>query len=431
MLKILRYNKKNSSKELEVFLNKRNSTQKSQTSAVKKILLNVKKKGDKAVLNYEKKFSKIKTKSNKIFFSNKEVNKISKKTDKKIRSAIDLAYNRIKKFHSKQKFSSFKFKDKYKNELSYKYSALDKVGVYVPGGTASYPSTVLMNCIPALVAGVKNIFLTTPSLDSKINPAVVYAAKKCGVKKIYKLGGAHAIAAFAFGTKTVIKVDKIVGPGNEYVALAKKEVFGQVGIDMIAGPSEVTIIGDKYSNPSWVSADLIAQAEHDEMSQSILVTDSPKLISEVKEYLNVQLRFLPKRKIASESLKNFGIAILAKNSKEISKIINQISPEHLEVFTKKPETYLKSISNAGSIFLGAYSPEAVGDYLAGPNHVLPTSGTARFSSGLSVNDFLKKQSIIKMSKTGIERLGPSVITLSKYEDLYGHSNSVRLRIKKG
>ena len=308
---------------------------------------------------------------------------------------------------------------------------MEKIGIYVPGAKASYPSSVLMNCIPAIIAGVKDIFMTVPSLNNEVNPGVLYAAKKCGVKKIYKLGGAQAIAAFAFGTKTVIKVDKIVGPGNEYVALAKKEVFGQVGIDMIAGPSEVTIIGDKYSNPSWVSADLIAQAEHDEMSQSILVTDSPKLISEVKEYLNVQVRFLPKRKIASESLKNFGIAILAKNSKEISKIINQISPEHLEVFTKKPETYLKSISNAGSIFLGAYSPEAVGDYLAGPNHVLPTSGTARFSSGLSVNDFLKKQSIIKMSKTGIERLGPSVITLSKYEDLYGHSNSVRVRIKKG
>ena len=288
-----------------------------------------------------------------------------------------------------------------------------------------------MNCIPAIIAGVKDIFVTAPSLNNKINPGVLYASKKCGVKKIYKLGGAQAIAALAFGTKTVSKVDKIVGPGNEYVALAKKEVFGEVGIDMFAGPSEVTVIADKYSNPSWVSADLIAQAEHDEMSQSILVSDSKKTISDVIKLLKVQIRYLPKKKIVTESLKKNGICILTKNSSQISKIINKISPEHLEIYTKNPKQYLKNIDNAGSIFLGAYSPEAAGDYLAGPNHVLPTSGTAKFSSGLSVNDFLKKQSVINMSKTGIERLGPSVITLSQYEGLYGHANSIKLRIKKG
>ena len=432
MIKILKTSSIDFKKKFNNFLNLRRNYPASKLNRVKKIIEDVRRKGDKSLIKYEKKFNKIKNlNSRALFFSEGEIKKHIQKLDPKIKSSINIAFERIFKFHRHQSFKNFKLSDQYRNTLAYRSKPMEKIGIYVPGAKASYPSSVLMNCIPAIIAGVKDIFMTVPSLNNEVNPGVLYAAKKCGVKKIYKLSGAQAIASFAFGTKSVIKVDKIVGPGNEYVALAKKEVFGQVGIDMIAGPSEVTIIGDKYSNPSWVSADLIAQAEHDEMSQSILVTDSPKLISEVKEYLNVQLRFLPKRKIASESLKNFGIAILAKNSKEISKIINQISPEHLEVFTKKPETYLKSISNAGSIFLGAYSPEAVGDYLAGPNHVLPTSGTARFSSGLSVNDFLKKQSIIKMSKTGIERLGPSVITLSKYEDLYGHSNSVRLRIKKG
>ena len=234
MLKNLKYNQKNSSRILSTFLEKRKSFQKSQIPVVNRIIQNVKKSGDKAVLSYEKKFSKIKIKSTKIFFSTIEINKLSKKIDKKLQQAIDLAFNRIKKFHLKQKFSSFRLKDKYKNELSYRYSSIEKVGVYVPGGTASYPSTVLMNCIPAIVAGVKNIYLATPSLDSKINPAIVYAAKKCGVKKIYKTGGAHTIAALAYGTKKIEKVDKIVGPGNTFVACAKKEDFGDVGIDMVA-----------------------------------------------------------------------------------------------------------------------------------------------------------------------------------------------------
>ena len=381
MLKTLNYNNQNSLKTLEVFLDKRKSIQKNQTSVVNKIIKNVKIKGDIAVLNYEKKFSKIKKKAKKIYFSNKEINILIKKTDKELKKAIDLAYNRIKKFHSKQKFSSFKFKDKYKNELSYKYSPIEKVGVYVPGGTASYPSTVLMNCIPAIVAGVKNIYLTTPALDSKINPAVIYAAKKCGVKKIYKTGGAHSIAAFAYGTKNFEKVDKIVGPGNAFVACAKKEVFGDVGIDMVAGPSEVSVVADKYSDPDLVAADLIAQAEHDVNAQSILITDNKNLIKSVNLSLKKQLVQLPKKKIAIQSLKNFGLAILTKNKKKIIEIINTIAPEHLELCTNYNNEIIKGVKNAGSIFIGKYSPEAIGDYIAGPNHVLPTSGTARFSSG--------------------------------------------------
>ncbi len=430
MLKTLDYNKKNSFRTLETFLERRKSFQRKQTSIVSKIIQNVRRNGDKAVLRYEKKFSKIKVKTNKIFFSNKEINIISERTDKKLKKAIDLAYNRIKKFHSMQRFSSFKFKDKYKNELSYKYSPIEKVGVYVPGGTANYPSTVLMNCIPAIVAGVKNIYLTTPSLDTKINPSIIYAAKKCGVKKIYKTGGAHSIAALAYGTKNFEKVDKIVGPGNAYVASAKKEVFGDVGIDMVAGPSEVSIVADNSINPDLVAADLIAQAEHDVYAQSILITNNKNLIKLVNLSLKKQLLVLPKKNIATQSLRRFGLAVFAKNKKKIIEIINTIAPEHLELCTNYNNEIIKGVKNAGSIFIGKFSPEAVGDYIAGPNHVLPTSGSARFSSGLSVNDFLKRHSLIKITKTGIERLSASVINLAKHENLEGHANSIKMRLKK-
>ncbi len=430
ILKVIKFNSGNSKKILKNFLDRRKSIQKNQTTIVSKIINNVKKNGDKAVLNYEKKFSKIKTNSNKIIFTRNEINNISKKVDKKVKKSIDLAFNRIKKFHQKQKFSPFSFKDKYKNELSYKYSPLEKVGVYVPGGTASYPSTVLMNCIPAIVAGVKNIYLTTPSLDSRINPAIVYAAKKCGVKKIYKTGGAHTIAALTYGTKKFEKVDKIVGPGNAFVACAKKEVFGDVGIDMVAGPSEVSIVADKFADPDFVAADLIAQAEHDVNAQSILITNNKKLIPLVNLSLKKQLLKLPKKNIATKSLKNFGLAIFANSKKKILDAINIIAPEHLELFTNTNKEIIKGVKNAGSIFVGKYSPEAIGDYIAGPNHVLPTSGSARFSSGLSVNDFLKRHSLIKITKTGIERLGSSVINLAKHENLDGHANSVKMRLKK-
>ena len=430
MLKFLNGNKKNFEKNLKLQLSRRKSLQKSNSSDVKKIIKNVKKYGDKALIKYEKKFSNIKKKNLKIKFSQNEINQISKSTDPQLKKSIDLAYKRIILFHKKQKVKLFKFKDKFKNELSYINSPIEKVGVYVPGGTASYPSTVLMNCIPALVAGVKNILLTTPSLGKKINPAIIYAAKKCGVKEIYKVGGAHAIAALAYGTKTFKKVDKIVGPGNAFVASAKREVYGDVGIDMIAGPSEVSIVADKHSNAEWVAADLIAQAEHDIYAQSILVSNNLNLIKKVNISLKKQLKLLPKRKIANQSLKNYGISIYSGTINKTAKIINEIAPEHLELYVKDYQKLVKEIRNAGSIFLGKYSPEAVGDYLAGPNHVLPTSGSAKFSSGLSVNDFLKRHSLIKFTKTGIARLGSSVINLALHENLEGHANSIKLRIKK-
>ena len=430
MLRLFTTNQKNFSKKLELILNLRKQKQKIKSVVVKKIILDVRKGGDKAVLKYERKFSNIKSNHKKIKFSNDEINKIVKKVNKTLKKSINIAYTRIKKFHSKQKNSSFNFKDKFKNELSYRYSPIDRVGVYVPGGTASYPSTVLMNCIPALVAGVKNIYLTTPALGSSVNPAIIYAARKCGVKNIYKTGGAHSIAALTYGTKTFKKVDKIVGPGNMYVASAKKEVFGEVGIDMVAGPSEVSIIADKNSNPEWIASDLIAQAEHDIFSQSILITNSKDLIKSVNNSLKSQLANLPKKHIASKSIKDFGLAIYANSLNEIVESANVIAPEHLEIDHRNYKKIIKKIRNAGSIFIGKFSPEAMGDYIAGPNHVLPTSGSAKFSSGLSVNDFLKRHSLIKITKSGIERLGPSVISLAKHENLDGHANSVKIRIKK-
>ena len=430
MLKFFNFNQKNSLKKLESILNVRKSRQQNQSAIVKKILYNVKKNGDKAVIMYEKKFSNTKNKSKKLQFSKNEINSILKTIDKKLKKSIDTAFTRIKYFHSKQTYSAFKYRDKYKNELAYKYSPIERVGVYVPGGTASYPSTVLMNCIPALVAGVKNIYLTTPAFGTAVNPAVIYAAKKCGVKEIYKTGGAHSIAALAYGTKTFKKVDKIVGPGNAFVASAKKEVFGEVGIDMVAGPSEVSIVADRFANSEWIAADLIAQAEHDVFAQSILITDSKKLIESVKTSLKMQLSNLPKKNIATKSIKSYGLSIYAKNQKKILEAINTIAPEHLEINCRQGNDIIKKIKNAGSIFIGKFSPEAMGDYLAGPNHVLPTSGSAKFSSGLSVNDFLKRQSLIKITKSGIERLGPSVINLAKHENLDGHANSIKIRLKK-
>ena len=431
MLKFFNANQKGFTKKLELILNVRNLKQRNQSTSVKKILTDVKRQGDKAVIKYEKKFSRISSKEKKIKFSKNEINKIIKNLNKDLKKSIDIAYSRIKKFHLKQKFLSFKFRDKYKNELSYNYSPIEKVGVYVPGGTASYPSTVLMNCIPAIVAGVKNIYLTTPSMGTSVNPAIIYAAKKCGVKEIYKTGGAHSIAALTYGTKTFKKVNKIVGPGNAFVTAAKKEVFGEVGIDMVAGPSEVSIIADKYSNPEWIASDLIAQAEHDMLAQSILITNSKDLIKSVNLSLKTQLIDLPKKRIASKSIKNYGLAIFANNQSKIVDVVNTIAPEHLEINLSKYKNILRKIKNAGSIFIGKFSPEAMGDYIAGPNHVLPTSGSAKFSSGLSVNDFLKRHSLIKISKSGIERLGPSVINLAQHENLEGHANSIKIRIKKG
>jgi histidinol dehydrogenase len=431
MLKLIKANQKNFLSKLEIILQKRKLQNPKIDLIVKNIIQDIKKNKDKALIKYEKKYSKLKNISlNNIKFSTSEKNKIINKLNKKTKTSIDLAFNRIFNFHKRQKLLSYSFKDKFQNSFAYRSTAINRIGVYVPGGRASYPSSVLMNCIPALVAGVKEIYMTTPAMNKFYNPAVIYAAQKCGVKEIYKIGGSQAIAAMAYGTKSIQKVDKIVGPGNSFVANAKKQVFGDVGIDMIAGPSEVTIVADKFSKPDWIAADLIAQAEHDETSQSIVLADDIKIINKINYFLLQQLKTLPKKNIASKSLKNFGLSILITNKKLLTDIINLIAPEHLEIFSKNTQKIVKNVKNAGSIFLGEYSPEAVGDYLAGPNHVLPTSGSARFSSGLSVYDFLKRHSVIKMTKTGIERLGTSVINLAEYENLEGHANSIKIRLSK-
>ncbi len=287
-----------------------------------------------------------------------------------------------------------------------------------------------MNAIPAIIAGVKRIVMVNPRNKGKQNSGVLYAAKKCGIKEIYSIGGAQAVATLAYGTKKIVKVNKIVGPGNLYVTTAKKEVFGDTGIDMIAGPSEITVVGDKYSNPNWIASDLIAQAEHDELSQSILISKDKNLIKKVKKLLFDQLKKLPRKSIAEKSLKSNGILISVSSDQKLIEVINTIAPEHLELNIKNYKNVVNRITNAGSIFLGKYSTEAVGDYLAGTNHVLPTTGSAKFSSGLSVYDFYKRISYINLSKKGIETLGPSVITLANFEGLEGHAKSVELRIRR-
>ena len=395
-----------------------------------KIINNVKKNGDKALIHYSKKFDNIFLNKKNIQISNKEINSIIKKLDSKIKKAIDLSFVRIKDFHKKQINNTFRFKDNFGNELGYKYTPISKIGIYIPGGKASYPSTVIMNSVPAIVAGVKNIFAVVPAPNNELNAGVIYAAKICGIKKIFRVGGAQAIAALAYGTESIEKVDKIVGPGNIFVATAKKEVFGQVGIDMIAGPSEITVVAGPENNPSWTAVDLLSQAEHDELSQSILVTKSLTFAKKVKDEIKNIINSLPRKKIAQKSIDNFGGIIVCKNDSEIVDIVNQIAPEHLEIKVNNCEILEKKIINAGSIFLGNYSPEAIGDYIAGPNHVLPTSGTARFSSGLSVADFYKKTSIIKCSRSGIKKIGLAAANLANYEGLQAHALSIMKRINK-
>ena len=426
-MKVLHNSKKNFDKLLDNLLMQRKRKVQSSSVSVTNIIKDVKKNGDKALLKYEKKFNKnsiIEPSSNQIQKSIKSLNSIVKKS-------IDTAYNRIYKFHSLQKFKNISYTDKFKNKLEYKYLPLDSVSIYVPGSTASYPSSVLMNAIPAIVAGVKRIVMINPGYKGKQNPAVLYAAKKCKIKEIYSIGGPSAIAAVSYGTKKIKKVDKIVGPGNAYVAAAKKEVFGDVGIEgMTAGPSEVTIVCDKYSNPEWVASDLIGQAEHDDLAQCILISKDKNLLNKVKTEIIKQLKEIPRGSIAKRSLQNNGILMHVNSDKKIIDIVNKIAPEHLELNVKNYKSIVSKIKNSGSICLGKYAVMAMTDYNVGSNHVLPTNGSAKYSSGISVNEFYKRISYINLSKKGIESLGPSVITLANYEGLVGHAQSVLKRIRR-
>ena len=427
MIKILNSKNKRFDFILDKLLGKRKNKVQIETVPVVKILKDVKKNGDKAVIKYEKKFNNNKT----IKPNPKQINKLIKSLDKKVKKAIDLAYKRIYKFHSLQKFKNISYIDSFKNKLEYKYIPIESVAVYVPGSNASYPSSVLMNTIPALVAGVKRIVMINPSKGGKQNPAVLYAARKCKIKEIYSIGGPSAIAAVAYGTKKIKKVDKIVGPGNAYVAAAKKEVFGDVGIEgMIAGPSEVTIVCDKYSSPEWVASDLIGQAEHDNLAQCILISKDKKLLLNVQIEIKKQLKDLPRIKIAKNSILNNGILMHVTSDQKIIDIINKIAPEHLELNIKNYKKIVNKIINAGSICLGRYAVMAMTDYNVGSNHILPTNSSARYSSGISVNEFYKRISYINLTKKGIESLGPSVITLANYEGLAGHAKSVEKRIRR-
>ena len=426
-MKILNSKSKSFDKYLNFFLTKRKNRVRSNSVSVTKIIKDVKKNGDKAILKYEKRFNK-----NKIITPNpKKISKTIASLDKKVRDAIDLAYDRIYKFHSYQKFKNISYADKFKNKLEYKYLPIESVAIYVPGSTASYPSSVLMNAIPAIVAGVKRIVMINPSYRGKQNPAVLYAARKCKIKEIYSIGGPSAIAAAAYGTKKIKKVNKIVGPGNAYVAAAKKEVFGDVGIEgMTAGPSEITIVGDKFSNPAWVASDLIAQAEHDALAQCILISKDKKLIEKVKIEITNQLKEIPRLSIARKSLVKNGILIYINSDKKIVDVVNKIAPEHLELNIKNYKSLVSKIKNSGSICLGKYAVMAMTDYNIGSNHILPTNASAKYSSGISVNEFYKRISYINLSKKGIESLGPSVITLANYEGLAGHAHSVKKRIRR-
>ena len=426
-MKILNSQSKNFNKTLDILLFQRKKKVQSNSVSVSGIVNDVKKNGDKALLKYEKRFNK----NNIIVPNSKQIYKSIKSLNKKVKQAIDIAYNRIYKFHSLQKFRNISYKDELKNMIEYRYLPLESVAIYVPGSTASYPSSVLMNAIPAIVAGVKRIIMINPGFKGKQNPAVLYAARKCKIKEIYSIGGPSAIAAVTYGTKKINKVNKIVGPGNAYVAAAKKEVFGDIGIEgMTAGPSEITIVSDKFSNPEWVASDLIGQAEHDNLAQCILISKDRSLINKVEKEIIKQLKDIPRASIARKSLRDNGILMHIGSDKQIINVVNKIAPEHLELNVKNYKSFVSKIKNAGSICLGKYAVMAMTDYNVGSNHILPTNGSAKYSSGVSVNEFYKRISYVKLSKKGIESLGPSVITLANYEGLAGHAQSVKKRIRR-
>ena len=394
------------------------------------ILADVKTRGDEAILELTHRFDKIELDKEKLRFTKNEIEEISSTISLDEQKALDLAANRIRVYHEKQKPEDVSWVDEIGVELGWRWTPLDSVGIYVPGGLASYPSSVLMNSIPAQVAGVKRIAMVVPTPNGKINPTVLYAAKVSGVDEIYRIGGAQAIAALAYGTQTILPVDKITGPGNSYVAAAKRQVFGKVGIDMIAGPSEVLVIADEDNDPEWIALDLLSQAEHDESAQSILITTSQKLADLVEKEIEKILLVLARRDIAGPSWNNFGTIITVPSLEVAADLSNKIAPEHLELCVAKPKELLKKISNAGAVFMGYWTPEAVGDYIGGSNHVLPTARSARFSSGLSVMDFIKRTTTTFVSQEALRAIGPSIETLAACEGLEAHGLSVTSRLKK-
>ncbi len=426
-MKIVKLRKNDSEKHLRGLRTSVSVSDPELESVVRAIVNDVKRGGDRALFKYSKKFDRVELNKRKVKVTEREIEKAHEQVSKNLISDLTLAARRIREFHRHKMPESNLFRDNLGNELGWLIRPIEKAGLYIPGGKAAYPSTVLMTAIPAKVAGVEEITLVTPTPGGNISPAVLVAARIAGVDSIYKVGGAQAVAALAYGTESVPKVDKIVGPGNIYVTIAKKLVFGEVAIDMIAGPSEVLIISDGSAPAAWVAADLLAQAEHDEMAVPILVTDSQKYAKEVKKEVSAQLKALKRKDIARESVKKQGRIFVVKSIDMAAQVANMLAPEHLELCVKKPKSLLKKIKHAGAIFLGSMSTEAFGDYIAGPSHVLPTGGAARFSSPLSVYDFLRMPSVISISKRGFSELSGSVMNLAYSEELEAHALSVKVR----
>jgi histidinol dehydrogenase len=399
--------------------------------AVAKILADVKVRGDAAVVEYTQRFDRVTLAPASLRVRPDEIVAAEKAASAKAVEALKLAADRISDYHRRLLPKDIEWTDGVGVTLGARFTPLAAVGVYVPGGRAAYPSSVLMNALPAKLASVPRIVMTVPAPDGHINPLVLVAAKLAGVDEIYRIGGAQAVAALAFGTATIRPVDKIVGPGNAYVAAAKRQVFGVVGIDTIAGPSEILVVADGANDPDWIAADLLSQAEHDENAQSVLVTDDAKFATAVEAAVESALKTLPRAAIAGESWRRFGAIILTRSLDEAPEIVDRIAPEHVEIATADPALLAKRIRNAGALFLGRYTPEAVGDYVAGPNHVLPTSGAARFSSGLSVTDFLKRTSVIACDAEGLRAIGPAAMTLADAEGLDAHGLSVGIRLNVG
>ncbi len=398
--------------------------------AAAKIIADVRARGDEALAEYSLRFDRINFASASLRVSAGEIDAAMAACPKPALDALEFAHERILSFHRRQAPKDEMFTDALGVRLGWRWTAIEAVGLYVPGGAASYPSSVLMNAVPAKVAGCARVAMAAPAPDGKLNPLVLAAARIAGVDEVYRVGGAQAIAALAYGTATIAPVAKIVGPGNAYVAAAKRRVFGQVGIDMIAGPSEVVVLADANADPAFVAADLLAQAEHDEAAQSILITDDARLARLVAEEVVKQLAELPRKKIAGASWRAYGAVILVKALRDAAPLVDRLAPEHLEIIATEAEALSAAVRNAGAIFLGPYTPEAIGDYVGGSNHVLPTSRTARFSSGLSVHDFVKRTSILACDAASLKALGPAAVILGEAEGLSAHARSVALRLER-
>ncbi len=429
--RLLKYSDKSFKKKFDdLIFDERNSNDNVYLT-VSKIIQNIRKNGDDALNYYVSKFDRINVKKIKeLIISQNTLKNAYDELRKDHKKALNIAAERIKKFHEYQIPKSFNYTDNINVKLGLTYSPIDSAGFYVPGGKAIYPSSVLMNAIPALVAGVKRRIIVSPISDIKKSSIVLAAAHVANVTEFICMGGAHAVAALAYGTKTILPVDKIVGPGNAFVAEAKRQVFGKVGIDSIAGPSEVLILCDETANPHHVAIDLLSQAEHDELAQAILITTSKEIAKKVKLSVEKFLTEIPRSKIAISSWYNFGAIILVENLNQAVELINIKAPEHLQLILKNTKKVIAKVNNAGAIFIGPHTPEAVGDYIAGPNHVLPTNRTARFSSGLGVIDFYKRTTLVNFNKKNLNQLGKHVVTLAKAEGLEAHAKSISIRINK-